>query len=866
MLIRRRGLLTVVLSIALILVIGRAWGALVGDHAWFSAQGFADIWWWRTTVSLLLKFAAGTVATLVMRAHLEAIRRSFVSVVVPGNLGNLEFTGAVPDRTISLVLWGLAVLVGLLLTIPITDWVPFAAVLDARPLGEADPYFQYDLAFWTSWFPFELQMYTWALVAHASISLLVIVGYVLTRGIGTDGRLLRVSRHARRHVTVLGAILLVLIAWSYRLDGFDRLIFGSGTAGSSASPITASACPAGSSCRSSVSRQLASSVWSAWSRQPRAGIAAVTTVLLMALLLRQGLPLLAESLDGGSDTVARERRYQDARDSFTRRAYESDRVLLARRLTRQPSSRRRCGTAPPCRTARRCAGCRSWHGATTVAADRACWLSNRSEVRGCCRPGGAVHRVSRGRTRWSRPAVCAQGTLPPIIVSDSGRGYAIVSDPMRRLAAPSIAAPSRCASHMRGTSRIPACCSDQSRSLTGARDRTRRSRARCSPRTDAAHRTPCERGRARRLALVGARPVCGQRDLSTQRARAAQRQRGGRRTIRGDGLVNAHTGHLILVDEPNAPLLARRPLARLRRHLDAAVTRPGGFRRHLPPRADAIDLEAAIAAHAGSRSIQNDTSARARAATPLGGLSLVRGVMADSALAPMISSRCGCRRDVTTRSLRRRSTPVARSAACCSRPVAPIGGCAGCRTPPPRPSTPSSGTFRRSRIRFARPGADGAPRSDPCRPGLAPHPLRDPVFRMRDGRPTQLAAVLVTDGVRRDRPDGPDAALSWRDGAGTGAPATAAASLYRQMRDALQRGAWSEFGSRSMRSGGHSASRGIPCPDDDTAAGYLAAGPRRRVPAPRPPSRTAAARAGISVQRHSRCNHPIADWSVCEPT
>ena len=329
MIIRRRGLLTLVVVIALVLAVGRAWGALIGDHAWFDALGFSDVWWWRTGVALTLKVVAGTIATLVMRLHLEAIRRSFVSVVVPGNLGNLDFKGAVPDRTIALVLWGAALAVGVLLTIPVDEWIPFANVLDARPLGEADPYFQYDLAFWVTWLPFEMQMYTWALLSHAIMAMVTIIGYVLTRGIGTDGRTVRVTRHARRHLTVLGALLLALIAWSYRIDGFERLVHGTGGDGAFGFADHRIGLPGGIVMQVIALGAAGVVIWSAWSRQPRAGIAAVTTVLLIALLLRQGMPLLADSVDGGGDSVARERRYLDAGASFTRRAYESDRILGA---------------------------------------------------------------------------------------------------------------------------------------------------------------------------------------------------------------------------------------------------------------------------------------------------------------------------------------------------------------------------------------------------------------------------------------------------------------------------------------------------------------------------------------------------------
>jgi hypothetical protein len=80
-------------------------------------------------------------------------------------------------------------------------------------------------------------------------------------------------------------------------------------------------------------------------------------------------------------------------------------------------------------------------------------------------------------------------------------------------------------------------------------------------------------------------------------------------------------------------------------------------------------------------------------------------------------------------------------------------------------------------------------------PGTGAPRFVTPFFSIRDGRPTQLSGVLITDGMRRGvAGDVPEAVVTWRAGARAAAPSTAAASLYRQMREALQRGAWTEFG------------------------------------------------------------------------
>ncbi len=814
MTIRRRGLLTLVAGVALMLAIGRAWGALIGDHAWFSALGFGEVWWWRTSVALTLKLAAGTVTTLVMRAHFEAIRRSFVSVVVPGSVGNLEVNGAVPDRTISLVLWGAALAIGVLLTVPLDDWVPLANALDARPFGEYDPYFQYDLAFWTSWLPFEMQAYAWALLAHAVMSMVTIVGYVLTRGIGTDGRALRVTRHARRHITVLGAMLLALIAWSYRIDGFDRLVHGTGGEGAFGFADHRIGLPGGIVMQVICLAAAGVVIWSAWSRQPRAGIAAVTTVLLMALLLRQAMPLLADSVDGGGDAVARERRYLDAGASFTRRAYESDRILAAAvgDTASLPAAPLWDRATLPHTTQGRLGALLSWEQANGMP---------RAIVFDALRAPGLLPTwraipIDITADNPLRAVTARSGrTLAPIVVSDSGRGYAIVSDPAHHVAAPSIA----------GTSaRLALAWNQQNpRLLFGdmpgpapvlitVRDVRERVALLAPSLHPGAHVVPLVFADSLLwvldlYAVSPTYPLSEHVMLGGDELSAAQ--------FAATALVNAHTGRVTLLTEPNPPLLARQPLDRLARHLIPIASLPESLRRALPPRADALELEGSVAAHFGSRSVQEDTTARVRRGAQLIELSLVHGLAADSVLSAD---------EYVPVWLPMRGTYALTAAAIDVRGVvrgvmiAPGGEDRRTRWMPSADAAPYEGVVRgahETSDSLRQPGSLTGARRGATRvlPATGTARFLTPYFAVRDGRPTQIAAVLLTDGVHRGvAATVPDATLIWRDGGKTPAPSSTAAAMYRQMRDALQRGAWSEFGASFDALG-----RALGVPRDSTA-------------------------------------------------
>ncbi|MCU0618465.1 MAG: UPF0182 family protein, partial [Gemmatimonadaceae bacterium] len=228
----RRAGAGVLVGLALLLVLGRAWGAITTEHAWYAALGAEDTWWWQLRATLLLKGVAGTLGTLAMRAHLAAVRRSFVAVVLPRRVGDLEFTAEVQERALSTLLWLVAIVVGVLVTLPLDDWTVVARAFDSVPIGETDPHLLRDIAFYVAQLPLETTAYRWALLSHALMVVVVVAGYALARGIAWEEGTLRVTRHARRHLTVLGALVLVLLAWSYRLDVFERLAAGTGPDGS----------------------------------------------------------------------------------------------------------------------------------------------------------------------------------------------------------------------------------------------------------------------------------------------------------------------------------------------------------------------------------------------------------------------------------------------------------------------------------------------------------------------------------------------------------------------------------------------------------------------------------------------------------
>lgn len=227
----RRWLLLVVAVAAVVLLVGRTATALIVDHAWYDAMGVPTLFWERVLDTVLLQGGAWIVGSLFAFANLHAVRRTILAVAVPSRVANIELTAMVPGRRLLSATIILALLVGAVLAIPLTNWETLALARHGIPFGEIEGIFDRDLGHYVYWLPFEETMYLWALVSVVALTAMVLVLYALTRSLRLEGRRIAASTHVRRHLSVLGALVLLLLAWSYRLDAFDLLRAGSGPDG-----------------------------------------------------------------------------------------------------------------------------------------------------------------------------------------------------------------------------------------------------------------------------------------------------------------------------------------------------------------------------------------------------------------------------------------------------------------------------------------------------------------------------------------------------------------------------------------------------------------------------------------------------------
>ncbi len=451
---RRRWVIGGALLVAALLLVGRVVAGWYVDYLWYDSLGASAVWRARAIDLLILRGAAFVVASLFVFCNLYAVRNSVVSLVLPRRVGNLEIGEEVPGRYLTGVVIALSLTLGFLLAIPHSDWASVDLIRHGEAFRESDPYFQFDIAFWVYWLPLETELHLWSLVALLAVALVVVVLYALTPSLRWEGGRLRVTSYVRRHFFALGATLLVLLGWSYRLDAYRLLLEGSGALGTFNALDHRVGIPASLVLALGTVAAAMLLLWSGWVGQLRMAFATVSVVLLFALGLRQLLPPVAERFLTPADAELRDAPYFKTRAGYTRRAYDLDRIARPDTGTGQQSH---FGALR---------GAALWD---TPALQRAIERERRAG-----RPLGATGWESRdGRLRaviveeptgpeagdpmapWglarvetdlateqgapvSDPTTSDDVELPAAVVYDSATGYSVVIDSLGKVAAPTL--------------------------------------------------------------------------------------------------------------------------------------------------------------------------------------------------------------------------------------------------------------------------------------------------------------------------------------------------------------------------------------------------------------------------------------------
>lgn len=322
----RRWLIASAIVVAALLLAGRVVADLYSSYAWYDALGATAVWRARVGTITTLRIAAWVAASLYALGHLFTVRQSVVSLVVQRQLGDLEIPESVHGRYLTASVVALSLVMGGLLALSQDDWTTAFLAGNGGAFGEYDIYFGADLGFFVFWLPFEVQTFHWALIVVLVTTAVVIALYVLTAGIRIEDGALRMSAHARRHLTVIVGILLLMLSWNFRLEMYQLLLRGTGPGGAFGY-LDHHVSQHGALILSLATLAAGVVVMVAGVNSQRIAITATASVLLLWVAARQLAPAVA-TRSAGRDPVVREREYLATQAGYSRRGFGVDGIVV----------------------------------------------------------------------------------------------------------------------------------------------------------------------------------------------------------------------------------------------------------------------------------------------------------------------------------------------------------------------------------------------------------------------------------------------------------------------------------------------------------------------------------------------------------
>jgi uncharacterized membrane protein (UPF0182 family) len=325
----RRWLLLGVAAAAALLLVGRVLADSYADYLWYDGLGAAALWRARVFAILTLRVGSGLLAAAFTFVNLLAVRRSVVSLVLQRQVGNIEIGEEVPGRYLVASGLVISIVVGILLAIPQGDWSGLLLAWLGAPFKESDPYTSANLGFFVYRLAFESELWTWALMVLVTCIVAVLFVYALTPSLRWERGTLYASAYVRRHATVLLGLVLLLLAWSFRLDMYTLLVRGSGADGAFTFVDHRIGIPGDLILAILALGAGLIVIWAGLSGQLRLAGISVISVLVLALVVRQVVPAIVSHSGTDAERDARDVPYLDTRAAYSRRAYATDAIALA---------------------------------------------------------------------------------------------------------------------------------------------------------------------------------------------------------------------------------------------------------------------------------------------------------------------------------------------------------------------------------------------------------------------------------------------------------------------------------------------------------------------------------------------------------
>ncbi|MFN2383974.1 MAG: UPF0182 family protein [Gemmatimonadota bacterium] len=216
---RRGGVILGVGVMALFFILGAAVNTTV-EALWFEELGFGSVYWTAFRTRLVVRLIAGLVILGFFFANLRVASRSFSSI--RRRISNIEFHEEIPARYLNLTALAGATFLAFLFSAAVSSrWLDILAWIHQAPFDTVDPVFGKNIAFYVFSLPLYRHLQSLALLLVIAAIVILGVVYVTSGGLEFVNNRLRFRERPLRHLGVNVALLLLILAWGYRLDLYE---------------------------------------------------------------------------------------------------------------------------------------------------------------------------------------------------------------------------------------------------------------------------------------------------------------------------------------------------------------------------------------------------------------------------------------------------------------------------------------------------------------------------------------------------------------------------------------------------------------------------------------------------------------------
>jgi uncharacterized membrane protein (UPF0182 family) len=220
--------ITSLVAAALLLILGRGLSGLLVEVLWFRSAGYEDVFWTRMAWGWGVRLIAFLLTGGIIGWTLWRVAGSIGGIQIRRRFGNLVIQEKLPAHYIR---WGVLVLGGVMglwiaATIPLDAGIGAYLMIQAPAWGLQDPVLGRDASFYVFILPGLVRLLAFAILMSFLVFSLAGAGYVSTGELRVSGGRMTLGGPARRHLAVLGAVFLGLMALRFWLSRYMLLLNG----------------------------------------------------------------------------------------------------------------------------------------------------------------------------------------------------------------------------------------------------------------------------------------------------------------------------------------------------------------------------------------------------------------------------------------------------------------------------------------------------------------------------------------------------------------------------------------------------------------------------------------------------------------